>query len=102
MLPTDMELQQIQKSSTFNLSSLVLNEDCKTALCLSKILGEVLHLDHIPITCFADNKQLHNVTNSLTSTTDRLLRVEIATIRQLCKRKQAILKWVEGKHQLTA
>ena len=76
-------------------------EGCETALYLSQILGEILRLEHIPTTCLTDNKSLYDVTNSLTSTTDRLLRVEIATIRQLCERKQVTLKWVEGKHQLS-
>ena len=68
--------------------TLALNEGCETALYLSQILGEILDLEHIPITCLTDNKSLHDVTNSLTWTTDRLLRVEIATIRQLCERNQ--------------
>ena len=76
---------------------LELNEDCETALYLSQILAEILHLEQIPITCITDNK----IANSLTLTTDRLLRVEIATIRQLCERKQVTLKWVEGKHLLS-
>ena len=85
--------------STLAAETLALNEGCETALYLSQILGEILHLEHIPITCITDNKSLYDVTNSLTSTTDRLLRVEIATIRQICERKQATRKWVEGKHQ---
>ena len=68
--------------STLAAETLALNEGCETAL----------HLEHIPITCITDNKSLYDVTNSLTSTTDRLLRVEIATIRQLCERKQVTLK----------
>ena len=85
--------------STLAAETLALNEGSKTALYLSQILGEILHLEHIPITCLTDNKWLYDVTNSVTSTTDRLLRVEIATIRQLCERKQVTLKWVVGKHQ---
>ena len=85
--------------STLAAETLALNEGCETALYLSQILAEILHLEHIPSTCLTDNKPLYDVTNSLTSTTDRLLRVEIATIRQLCERKQVTLKWVVGKHQ---
>ena len=58
----------------------------------SQILGEILHLEHIPITCITDNKSLYDVTDSLILTTDRLLRVEFATISQLCGRKQVTLK----------
>ena len=87
--------------STLASETLALNEGCKTALYLPQILEEILHLEHIPTTCLTDNKSLYYVTNSLTSTTDRLLRVEIALIRQLCERKQVTLKWVEGKHQLS-
>ena len=87
--------------STLAAETLALNEGCETALYLSQILGGILHLEHIPITCITDNKLLYDVTKSLTSTSDRLLGVEIATIRELCERKQAILRWVEGKHQLS-
>lgn len=68
---------------------------------LSKILGKILHLEHIPITCITDNKSLYDASNSFISTTERLLRVKIATIRQHYEKKQLGLKWIEGKHQLT-
>ena len=87
--------------STLAAETLALNEGYETALYLSQILGEISHLKHIPITCLTDNKSLYDITNSLTLTTDRLLWVEITTIRQLCERKQVTLKWVEGKHQLS-
>ena len=58
-------------------------------------------MEHITITCLSDNKSLYDVTDSLTLTTDRLPRVKIATIRQLCEQKQVGLKWVEEKYQLS-
>ena len=81
--------------------ALALNESCKIALYLTQALKEILHLEHILITSITDNKSLYDVTNSLTSTTDRLLRVEIATTRSLCARKQVKLKRIEEKHQLS-
>ena len=87
--------------STLAAETLALNEGCETALYLSQILEEILHLEYIPSTCLKDNKSLYYITNSLTSATDRLLRVEITLIKQLCERKQVTLKWVEGKHQLS-
>ena len=104
MLPADMELQQSQKSSTFNFSSRNTGTQWRLwniALYLSQILEEVLHLEYIRINYITGNKSLYDVTNSLTSTNDRLLRVEIAEIRQLRERKQVTLQWVEGKHQLS-
>ena len=103
MLPTDMELQQVKRvvGSTLAAETLALNEGCETAMYLSQLLREILHLEHMPITWITYNKSLYDVINFLTLTTDRLLRVEIATIRQLCERKQVTLKWVEGKHQLS-
>ena len=87
--------------STLAAETLALNGGFETALYLFPILGEILHLEHVPITWIADKKSLYDVTSSLTLTTDRLLRVEIATIRQLCERKQVTLKRVEGKHQMS-
>ena len=71
MLPINIELQQNQPPSKLTLAAetLVLNEGCKTALYLSRIPGEILHLEQMPITCITDTKSLYDVTNSLTSTT---------------------------------
>ena len=73
MLPINIELQQNQPPSKLTLAAetetLVLNEGCKTALYLSWIPGEILHLEQMPITCITDNISLYDVTNSLTSTT---------------------------------
>ena len=69
MLPTDMQLHQTQKivCPTSAAQTLARNEGCETALYLSQILVEFLHLEHIPITCITDNKSLYDITNSLTS-----------------------------------
>ena len=68
MLPTDMELQQVKRvvGSTLAAETLALNEGCETALYLSQISGEILYLEHIPITCITDNNLLYDFTNSLT------------------------------------
>ena len=87
--------------STLAAETLALNEGCETAIYISRILQEIIRINSIPIFAITDNKLLHEVANSLTATTDRLLRVEIAAIREMCERKQTVLKWVEGKDQLS-
>ena len=70
-----MELQQTQ---TLIAETLVLKA-VKQHCIYCKYL-DILHLEHITITCITDNKSLYDVSKSLTSTTDRRPRVEIATI----------------------
>ena len=70
-----MELQQTQ---TLIAETLVLKE-VKQQCIYCKYL-DILNLEDITITCITDNKSLYDVNKSLTSTTDRRLRVEIATI----------------------
>ena len=60
--------------STFVAETLALNEGCETALYLSQILGEVLHLEHMPITCITDNRSLYDVTNSLLQQLDNFVK----------------------------
>ena len=50
-------------NSTIAVETLALNEGCETAMYLSQILGEILHLEHIPIIWITDNKLLYDVTN---------------------------------------
>ena len=71
-----MELQQTQ---TLIAETLVLKA-MKQRSIYCKYL-DILHLEQITITCITDNKSLYDVSKSLTSTTDRRLRVEIATIK---------------------
>ena len=70
-----MELQQTQ---TLIAETLVLKA-VKQQCIYCKYL-DILNLEDITITCITDNKSLYDVNKSLTSTTDRRLRVEIATI----------------------
>ena len=69
--------------STLVAEALALNEGCESAMYISKTAEELLKIEQIPILAIIDHKSLYEVLNSLTATSDDLLRVEIASIRQM-------------------
>ena len=74
----------------FSLSCRNTDEGYETELIYPKYLEKFSI--QIQMTYITDNKLLYDVTDSLTSTTGRLRRTKIATIRQLCERKHVILE----------
>ena len=60
----------------------------------------MLKIEQIPTFALTDNKSPYKVLNSLAAMSNLLFQVEIALIRQMIKREQINLKWVERNKQL--
>ena len=59
------------------------NKGSETAIYISKILVKLLPVKRMPIVAITDIKSLYQVANTLTPTTEKFLRVDIASVHQL-------------------
>ena len=53
-----------------------------------------------PILAFTDSQSLFDASNTSTQDTDRRLRVEVASIRQMKEKSEIIVQWLSKEHQV--
>ena len=89
--------------STMAAETLSLSEGCDTAQFISKLISEVLRLKSdkcLPITAFTDNRSLYDTINTSNQVSDKRLRVDISSIRQMVERNEIKISWLCNRLQL--
>ncbi|KAK3896091.1 hypothetical protein Pcinc_000222 [Petrolisthes cinctipes] len=87
--------------STLSAETQALLEGAETAVYLSKILSEIEGCESLQIRCFVDNKSLVDALYSCRSVDDRRLRIDMAVLRDMLKKKEITeVAWIETSQQL--
>ena len=87
--------------STLAAEALALADGCDNALYLSKLVGSTILATISLILCITDNRSLYDSINSSKPTSEQRLRIDISTLREMVRKKQTTLKWVQGNRQLS-
>ena len=97
------KLRRVTKS-TLASETLALSDGVDSAFSIAMLFGEMLYNDSsktIPITCYVDNADLVEALKSQKSVTDKRLRIEIASMKQMLDRKELkAVQWVGSKDQI--
>ena len=90
-------------SSTLSAETLALSEALDHAHLLSHIYGEVIYPDRkrIPIIALTDSNSLVEAVKTTNLSTEKRLRIEIASLREAVENKEVKIKWINNKHQLS-
>ena len=105
--PLAWEAKKIRRvvKSTLAAVTLALVEGLDMAFYLGSILTEIVYKTNgckIPIECFVDNKSLCENTYSTKNVTEKRLRIDLASIKEMVtKGEVSRIKWVESAHQLS-
>ncbi len=91
--------------STLAAETLAMVDGLDMACYLGHLLSEILHQkpkeNCIPIDCFTDNKSLYDNIHSTKVVSEKRLRIDIASIKQMLeKREISQIVWVESCHQV--
>ena len=57
--------------------------------------------NNINIEVFTDNRSLYETLRATKPTLDKWLRVEIASLREMCEKNELLISWIEKQHQLS-
>ena len=105
--PLAWEAKKIRRvvKSTLAAETLALVEALDMAFYLGSILSEILHKSNsakIPIECYVDNKSLWENTQSTKNVTEKRLRIDLASIKDMLQKGEiSEIKWIESAHQLS-
>lgn len=87
--------------STLAAETLSFADGADSAFYLSKMMKDFLPEVNIPpIECYSDSRSLFESSGSCHNVSDKRLRVEIGAIREMIRREEISIKWIEGKNQL--
>ena len=96
------KIKRIVRSSTAS-ETLSLLDACDTAYQMSKLISECLtgrKDKSVPIHCFTDSKNLFGAAHSSGTLSDKVLLVEIASLRERIEQKEISLQWVNSTEQI--
>lgn len=86
--------------STIAAETLAMGEATDSCFYIAAILAEILSFK-VPIHCLIDNKSLFENVHSTKSVSEKRLRIEVATIKQMIERNEIkSVSWVETDQQL--
>ena len=91
--------------STLAAETLAMVDGLDEAIFISKMISEVHGIQDysdkkIPIKCYTDNKSLFDNINSTKSVSEKRLRIDIASIREMLVDKEVDIRWIPSKLQL--
>ena len=101
--PLAWEAKKIKRVVKSNLAAetLALVEGLDMAFYLGSILSEIIKVK-IPIECYVDNKSLWENTQSTKNVTEKRLRIDLASIKEMIQNGEiSAIHWVESSHQLS-
>ena len=87
-------------TSTLAAETLALQEGIKEAIYIQKMLTEILPNLHVPIDAYVDNKSLVDSIMSTKLVDDRMLRLDIGSLKQMMERDIRKIMWIPGERQL--
>ena len=87
--------------STLSAETLAFTDGCDSTHFLENLCLEALMTaPSKPILALTDSQSLFDASNTSTQVTDRRLRVEIASIRQMKEQSEIIVQWLSKDHQI--
>ena len=87
--------------STLAAETLALVEALDMAFYLGSVLSEIISVK-IPIECYVDNKSLWENTQSTKNVTEKRLRIDLASIKEMLQNGEiSAIHWVESSNQLS-
>ena len=91
-------------NSTLSAETLSLVEGAESGYFIAKLLAEIVFNDcneKIPVTCVTDNLSLHQAAHSTNQVQGNRLKIDMAMIRDMVKKEEVKIEWVNGAHQLS-
>ena len=71
------------------------------AIYLQQVISELTSFDEIPIDAFVDNKSVVETVFSTKSVEDKLLRIDVGSVKELLERKIInSVQWIPGEQML--
>merc|ERR1712121_542304 len=82
--------------------TLALGEAADSGFLIASMIQEMLSLSSFPkVECYTDNASLTETLRTSKILSDKRLRVDIARLKEMVAEDEIIVKWVEGKKQLS-
>ena len=104
--PLAWEAKKIRRvvKSTLAAETLAASHSVDMCYYLGSVLSEVLFHEHdknvIPICCYVDNHSLVENVHSMKNVSEKRLRIDLATLKQLVQEGYVIMKWIRSDLQL--
>ena len=86
--------------STLAAETLASADGADAALFLARMIQQFLSSE-VKVECYTDSRSLFESAGSTKIVSDRRLRVEISTIREMIQKEEINLQWIDGKYQLS-
>ena len=89
--------------STLAAETLSFVEGCDMGIFLSKMISEIISGDNsscIPVSCLTDNKSLYDAAHTTKVISDRRLRIEMSSVREMIEREEIALSWINSGEQV--
>ena len=104
--PLAWEAKKIRRvvKSTLAAETLAVSDAVDVAYYLGRMLSEIIFSVHdenvIPIVSYVDNYSLFENVNSTKNVSEKRLRIDLASLKQLIQEGHVDLKWIESGRQL--
>ena len=78
-----------------------INGQVCTAFFITHLVTDITQTTNIPIHIFTNNQLPHDTINTTKQILDRLLRVEISALREICDKNEVTKNWLSKYYQLS-
>ena len=89
--------------STTAAEALSLSEGCDVATYIKKLISELLFHDgkRLNIIAYTDNRSIYDAVHTLKQTLEKRLPVDISPIREMVKRNEINITWIEKTKEIS-